>query len=166
LAALAIGFSHNRSLPVRAGVFAGAILVSAVFWIIDLRNLQLMNACQLAADPLECKKGCYAELNRVRFESNRSPTHGLAINLLVVGVGVASVLGISICVFRWWCDGLMVWPSWPFLVLLVVGVGVLARCVHLHLKELAEKERSLDELRYRTGNAEKDRALYLGGGAC
>jgi len=165
LAALAIGFSHNRSLPVRAGVFAGAILVSTVFWIIDFRNLQLMHACQRAAGPLEREKGWYAELNRVR-DRKSFLTHGLAINLLVVGVGVASVLGISICIFRWWSDGSMVWPSWPFLVLLVVGVGVLAICVHLHLKELAEKERSLDELQYRTSKAEKDRALYLVGGAC
>jgi len=161
LAALAIGFSQNRSLLVRAGIFAGAILVSVVFWILDLRNLQLINACQLAAGPLECQKGCYAELNRVRFNRKRSPTHGLAINLLVDGVGAAGVCGLCTCFIRWWSGGLILWPSWPFLV---VGVGVLVIWVHIRLKKVAERERAEDEAQYRAHEIDKDCVLPPGAG--
>lgn len=123
LAALAVGFYQNRSLPVRTVIFAGALLVSAVFWILDVRNLQLMNACQLAANRLECNKGCYAGLNRVRFERKRSPSHGLAINLLVDGVGAVGVAGLCTCFMRWYSEGAIPWPMWQPLVL---GVGALA----------------------------------------
>jgi hypothetical protein len=156
LAALAVGFSHNTGLLVRAGIFAGAILVSAVFWILDLRNLQLMNACQLAAGPLECEKGCYAELNRVRFYRRTSPTHGLAVNLLVDGVGTAGVGGLCTCFIRWWSGGLILWPSWQPLI---GGMAALVIWVHIRLKKLAERERAEDEAQYRAQKIDKDCAL-------
>ena len=51
--------------------------------------------------------------------------------------------------------GLILWPSWPFLV---VVVGVLVIWVHIRLKKVAERERAEDEAQYRAQETDKDRA--------
>ena len=65
LAALAIGFTQQPVAPKRILILGGAILVSAVFWVLESRSRELINACQLAADRLEQARGCYADLNRL-----------------------------------------------------------------------------------------------------
>ena len=72
LTALGIGFSQNTSVAVRGAILAGAIIVSVAFWILDFRNGQCLNACQVAAASLEDSKGVYSALNNLRFATKRT----------------------------------------------------------------------------------------------
>ena len=157
LAALGIGFSQVTSIPVRAAIFAGGILVSAVFWILDFRNAQLINACQAAGDRLERGKGCYGELNRLRFDRKSPLTYGLAISLLVGGVGAASVGGLSVYMVRWWGGE---FSLWAFIIAVVVAVAV-----PLVLRKLGNKQRSTEEAQYRRSELAKGGAQRPAGDA-
>lgn len=137
LAGLAIGFSQNTSAPARAAIFAAGILVSAVFWILDYRNAQFINACQRAAAPLEGTLGCYANLNQARFAAHDPLTYRLAINMLVGGVSAASVGGLWIHLARW-CGGS--YNSAPF-----VATAVLAIAIPALLERIGYKQRSVEE---------------------
>jgi hypothetical protein len=102
LIALGAGFSQTTSVRIRAAIFAGAIVVSIVFWILDFRSSQLLNACQTAAASLEEQKGSYGTLCSLRFGPRTWPTYGLAIDLLVAGVVGASGGGMFLYVARLW----------------------------------------------------------------
>lgn len=103
LAGLGIAFWQNESPPFRAAVFGGGILVSIVFWILDLRNQQFVNACQDAAAALEGKQGGgYTTLSSLRDHGEQRATLGLGIKLLVGGVITASSGGLCIYVVKWW----------------------------------------------------------------
>jgi hypothetical protein len=91
LAALGVAFHAEASPLMRLVVCGACILVSVVFWILDLRNRELIGACQAAAQLLEDGKGAYSALNSLRFDSTKRYTHGLAINLLVCSVVGGSV---------------------------------------------------------------------------
>ena len=135
LAALAVGFAHCANFPERVGIFAGALLTAVVFWILDFRNLLLMNACQHAARPIESDKGCYSELIRVRYKRKSPLTHGFAINLVVTPVCAASISGLCICVVNLSNTGETIWPHWA----LILGAVLLPTIFTLFYK-LADKE--------------------------
>lgn len=101
LAALAFAFTKNASVPIRATVFAFAILVSVVFWILDFRTTELINLCQAAGESLAESKGFYGELNRRRFAKKHRVSFGFAITLLVSGVVATSAVGLLIYMLRW-----------------------------------------------------------------
>jgi uncharacterized membrane protein YbhN (UPF0104 family) len=95
LAALGYGFSKVENDLARAAVFASAIVVSIVFWMLDFRTNQLVNTCQLAADQMTQSKGFYGALNRTRFARRSGISYGTAISTLVasvVGIGAAGML--------------------------------------------------------------------------
>lgn len=97
LAALSVAFTKSQSPALRVTIFAAAILVSLVFWLLDVRNGQLINACQVAAEKLERGKPGFAALNVTRFgESTWLTSYGFAIDLLVSGVLGASGGGLYI----------------------------------------------------------------------
>jgi hypothetical protein len=101
LTTLGIGFSQNANFAVRGAILAGGIVVSIAFWILDFRNHQCLNACQVAAASLEDSKGVYSALNNLRFATKRTWfTYGLAIDLLVSGVIGASFAGMLVYVVR------------------------------------------------------------------
>ena len=103
LAALGVAFSQNTSVPVQAAIFAGAIVFSIVFWILDFRNAQLLNACQAAAALLEDQKGAYSALywQRGGPKTVLKPAYGLAIDLLVGSVVAAAFGGMLVYINRW-----------------------------------------------------------------
>lgn len=99
LAGLAVGFSHETGNLVRLACLAGAILASVVFWILDFRNSQLLNSCQVAAAALEAQRGgvgAYTALHGLRQEEkNRLKlTYGLGVDLLFCGVVVGASGGM------------------------------------------------------------------------
>jgi len=103
LAALSVAFMRSPSLVLRIAIFAAAILVSLVFWLLDVRNSQLIHACQLAAARFEGLTGGFAAaLNTTRFGGSKWwATYGFAIDLLVTGVIGASAGGLYyICFSR------------------------------------------------------------------
>jgi hypothetical protein len=94
--------------------FSGAILVSVVFWILDLRSGQLINVCQIAAAQLENPKGVFTALNALRLgASTWWASYGFAIDLLVAGVIGASAGGLYRSISR---------PSGP-------GIGSVAAAI-------------------------------------
>jgi hypothetical protein len=97
LAALAFAFWKDASVPIRAGIFAFAIVVSVVFRILDLRTTDFINLCEEEAGKLAESKGFYGEFNQRRFGSTTRLTFGMAINILV-----ASILGASAAGFCWY----------------------------------------------------------------
>jgi hypothetical protein len=112
LAALAFAFLKDPSATLRAGVFAFAFVVSAVFWILDSRTTELLSTCQAAGDRLADSRGFYGKLNAERFAEKGDPpqhkrrrlwifglSYGLAINTLVASVSAASLVG---CVAEFW----------------------------------------------------------------
>jgi hypothetical protein len=118
LAALAFAFLKDPSTPLRAGVFAFAFVVSAVFWILDSRTTELLSICQAAGDTLAHSRGFYGKLNSERFaEKGGLPQHryrrlwitgvsyGLAINALVASVSAASLVGCFVELRKWWNVG-------------------------------------------------------------
>ncbi|MDO8473437.1 MAG: hypothetical protein Q7T05_06430 [Dehalococcoidia bacterium] len=97
LAALSVAFMRSPSQALRIAIFAAAILVSLVFWLLDVRSSQLINACQLAAARFEGSTGGFAALNTTRFGGSRWwASYGFAIDLLVTGVIGASAGGLYI----------------------------------------------------------------------
>jgi hypothetical protein len=147
LAALAIGFTHHPGAPLRTIICAGSILVSVVFWILENRSRELINACQLAADRLEQARGCYAELNRVGFERNSRLTYGFAVGLLVGGVGATSVAGLWIYGISWWRGDPSAWPMGA-----AIAGAVLFVLLPRLFKLIAERERSASTAEYRAAN--------------
>jgi len=95
LGALGAGFASQASPGYRSAVLSAAILISVVFWILDFRNRRLVGGCQDVGARLEDRKGCYAELQRLRAEQTPL-THGTAINLLVSGVVGAATGGLCL----------------------------------------------------------------------
>lgn len=162
IAGLAIAFSTNASShPVRAGIFAAAILVSAVFWILDFRNVQLINACQLTADRFEGGKGGYSALNTARFEQSGPLAYGLAINVLVVGVAAAGFVGLWIELAAWSnTNDAPTSTCGPFF-----GAIVFAVVAFTLLKKLAAKQRKLEEQLWRKLVEERRKAQADRGGA-
>lgn len=91
LAALGVAFTRSPSPVIRVTIFAGAILVSLVFWLLDFRNGQLLNACQIAAAALEGDNKGFSVLNETRFGASKWwASYGFAIDVLVGGVLGAS----------------------------------------------------------------------------
>src|SRR5712691_7966000 len=144
LAALAIGFMQQTGAPVRTLIFAGGFLVSAVFWILENRSRELINACQLAADRLEQGRGCYAELNRVRFDREGWVTYGFAVGLFAGAVGAVSVGGVCLYAARWWLGNAHAWPMWPPIV-----TAMLVPTLPVLLRRLADKERANSSSEYK-----------------
>jgi len=73
----------------RVAIFAGAIVVSAVFWILDVRSNELVNEIQERAADLEGREGgAYSTLREVRENGREGvwPTHSLAVDALVSSV--------------------------------------------------------------------------------
>jgi hypothetical protein len=109
LAGLGVAFSYSNGVHMRVAVFAGAILVSAVFWILDIRSDQLLNACQIAAARLESGQGCYSQLNRIHAEDTRWLSYGVATSALAGGVASASVGALCIYLPECWGAELPIW---------------------------------------------------------
>lgn len=137
LAALGIAFAQGSSVPLRSGIFAGAVVVSVVFWILDFRNRQMIGACQTAAAALEQQKGAYSALNRLRFDRVTRVTHGLGINLLVGGVVGASCGGLYIYLARWWAG--------DFNVVAIVVAAAMASAVPWLLEWLGDRQRAAED---------------------
>ena len=91
LAALGLTFFQNGSTAVRIVLFAAAALVSIVFWILDFRNSQILNASQDAAALIEEPPSGYWAFSNLRSnpDSKTWATYGLAIDLLVGSVVAA-----------------------------------------------------------------------------
>jgi len=101
LAALAVGFIRSPSPVLRLVIFAAEILLSLVFWLLDVRNSQLINACQLAAARLEGSTDGSAALNMTRFRGSKWwASYAFAIDFLVTGVIGASAGGLYIYYFK------------------------------------------------------------------
>jgi hypothetical protein len=160
LAALAIGFTQQPVAPMRILILGGAILVSAVFWILESRSRELINACQLAADRLEQARGCYADLNRLRFHRDTWVTYGFAVGLFVGVVSAASVGGMCLYAVRWWLGNPNAWPVWP-----AVAAAILLPLFPLLLKRIAEKERAKSTAEYRAADFYDLAALQAARGA-
>jgi hypothetical protein len=137
LAALAWGFPKTNGTPIHVAILACAILVSAVFWMLDFRNIQLLNACQLAGEHLETSEGFYTRLNQLRFEQSSPLGYGLAISLLVVSVVGASVGGISFYVLGRLLNNFSL--CWSF----VIGVTI-AGALYAGLRKLSHKRQSIE----------------------
>ena|SRR6266478_4654882 len=142
LAALALGFSKTSGIPIHAAIFACGILVSAVFWILDFRNIQLLNACQLAGERLESSEGYYGRLNRLRFEQKTPLGYGLAIRVLVVSVVGTSAGGVSFYALGRLLNKFSL--CWPFVIGLALAVALEAG-----LRKLADKQQSIEEAIWR-----------------
>jgi len=147
LAALAVAFSQNTSAPIRVAVFGGAALVSVVFWILDFRNSQLLNACQDAAALLEDPGGGYRALSGLRSDPNSRTwaTYGLAIDLLVGVVITASSAGMVVYIGR---------SSKDQIGLLTLGLAVVAAALLVSLlQSLRTKRWSKEVARFKQATA-------------
>lgn len=148
VAALAVGYFQNASVFLRAAIFAGGVLVSVVFWMLEFRNVQLINACQMAADRLEHGKGCYAELNRLRFDRKTFLTYSAAISLLAIAISAYCFGGFCLYVVRSWQSGTIVWP--------LFAAGIFGLAVSIFLKRLLDQRMSGDEALYRAAASEQE----------
>ena len=97
LGALGIGFHQSEGhCGFQFVLVLAGVLVSLVFWILNIRNSQFISACQSAGRALEPPHlGVYSTLN-----SLTNPmwlTHGLAMHILVAAV-------IAACTFKIWID--------------------------------------------------------------
>jgi len=160
LAALAIGFAQQPRASIRLFIFAGAILVSAVFWILESRSRELINACQLAADRLEQARGCYADLNRLRFHRDTWVTYGFGVGLFVGAVSAASFGGMCLYAVRWWLGNPNAWPVWPAVV-----AAIQLPLSPLVLRRIAGKERAKSTAEYRAADFYDLAALQAARGA-
>src|SRR5712691_10880668 len=82
LAGLGFAFSHNVRAPVRAALFFGGAAVSLVFWILNVRNNQLLNACQTVAAELEGQRGGFGALASIRATPRVWLTYSRAMDIL------------------------------------------------------------------------------------
>ncbi|MBI2871197.1 MAG: hypothetical protein HYY14_05740 [Candidatus Omnitrophica bacterium] len=147
LAALGVAFSQNTSAPIRVAVFGGAALVSVVFWILDFRNSQLLNACQDAAALLEDQAGGYRALSSLRSDPNSKTwaTYGLAIDLLVGAVIAAASAGMVVYIGR---------SSKDQIGLLTLGLAVVAAALLVSLLQmLRTKQWSKEVARFKQATA-------------
>ena len=102
IAALGVGFAQVASAGFRVGLLSASVLVSIVFWILDLRNRTLMAVCQRVGAELEKSTGgSFTALTKLRDTSRTRLTHGLAVNLLVAGVIGGAAGGLYLYVPRW-----------------------------------------------------------------
>jgi hypothetical protein len=159
LAALAFTFSKNTSAPVRAGVFAFAVVVSAVFWILDSRTTELLSICQAAGDKLADSRGFYARLNSERFaEKGDDPerryrrlwisgvSYGLAINTLVASVSAASFVGCFVESWAWKSEG----GIWMPVVAIVLAFAIFALLQMITYKAWLKEKKKCNELLSKT----------------
>jgi len=102
LGALALACAQYASSGIRSAILVSGILVSTVFWILDLRNRELFSASQGVAARLENKIGGYRALDEIRFSGTNSLTHGVAIDLLVSGVMGGCIGALFVFVPRWY----------------------------------------------------------------
>ena len=147
LAALGVAFSQNTSARIHVAVFAGAALVSIVFWILDFRNSQLLNACQNAAALLENPGGGYRALSSLRSDPNSKTwaTYGLAIDLLAGSVITAASAGMAVYIGR---------SSKDQIGLLTLGLAVVGAALLVSLlQSLRTKQWSKEVARFKQATA-------------
>lgn len=104
LGALAFACAKYASSGIRSAILVCGILVSIVFWILDLRNRELFSASQGVAARLENKVGGYRALDEIRFRGTNYLTHGFAIDLLVSSVMGGCIGALFVFVPRWYQD--------------------------------------------------------------
>jgi len=138
LAALGFAIVQSGSAKARSASFAAGIVISIVFWIIDARSRQIVNACQIAAARFENDAGCYSALNRLRFDGSSRFTYWLGIHCLVAVSLAACAVGL-----------IEYLPGVQFNrpTCLVIGAGVIVAFstiggleYHGHRRRLLEKE--------------------------
>jgi len=101
LAVLAYAFSNKDGPSFHAAVFGFAILVSAVFRMLDYRTTDLVDLCQRAGESLAGSKGIHSEVERGRFGTKGRASYGLAVDTLVAGVAGTSAAGFISMLVRW-----------------------------------------------------------------
>jgi hypothetical protein len=133
LAALGYAFSKDTSIPVRTSVFGFAILISAVFRILDYRTTDLVNLVQRAGESLAGSKGLHREIEVGRFGTEGRASYGLAIDTLVAGVTGTSAAGLF-CMLMLWRnnDGARWWWS----IVAVVLAFVFWVCLRKYTRKL------------------------------
>lgn len=101
LAGLGVALAGQAAPRLRVALYAGAVLVSAVFWLLDFRNAQILNACQGAAAGRESPEGAYSAMRRVRSRGSAARiTFGLAVDVLVAGVVSCASTAIGVKVLE------------------------------------------------------------------
>jgi hypothetical protein len=98
-AALGVAYSHSQdshySDDVSIVILFGAVLFSIVFWILDVRTNQLVNACQHRAASLEeDHQGAYHAIKSV---GGSCLTYSLAVDVLVSSVASLATAYIVPC---------------------------------------------------------------------
>jgi len=134
LAALGVTYSHYDSHPCDGVVIAillGVILFSIIFWILDVRTNQLVNACQNRAAALEEDQGAYRAIQSVKDDW---PTYSRAVDVLVsfvVGGAAVYIFRIGVCILTgrmgtqsWLAAGLIIAVVLLWLVLFWFGQWV------------------------------------------
>lgn len=97
LGGLGISFFGTASQAWRILILGAAVVVSVVFWLLDYRTGQLLNACQVAASQQNQDRSVFAALNETRFtKSTRWTSYGFAIDLLVGAVTATSLAAVSV----------------------------------------------------------------------
>src|SRR5580704_3156638 len=140
LAALAFAFSKSPSIPIRTAVFAFAVVVSGVFWMLDFRTTQLINLCQAAGEKMAESKGSYGELNQRRFEKAHRVSFGVAVSVLVSSVIATGVVGCLVSMLRWgrWAEEVGIW--WSFIAVALAGGVFWVLHSYAHNRWLEERE--------------------------
>lgn len=105
----------------RLAIFVAAIVVSVVFWLLDFRTSQLLNACQDAATR---DSRVFAVLNEERKESQWWASYGFAIDVLV-GAVVAASCASAYVYWRRLQPGLLgcITPTVGLAIFLLVGLA-------------------------------------------
>jgi len=131
LAGLGFAFHHNVSAPVRAVLLLGGAVVSLIFWILDVRNNQLLNACQKVAAELEGPKGCFGALVSIHdtrhTRRERLLTYSAATDLLAGTVGAGCAVAAVLYLTKVARDR---WELLPFGAVAVVLAGVSTYVLH------------------------------------
>ena len=100
LAALALAYAKTEPNhdSHKVAILGATIVVSVVFWILDLRTTAFFTACQRAGANLEAaigSLGAYSELRAlIPPNDKRRLSHGLAVNALVSAVIAGACAGI------------------------------------------------------------------------
>lgn len=128
LAGLGFGFSQNVSAPIRAALLLGGVAVSIVFWILDVRNNQLLNVCQAEAQRLEASKGGYSALASARSTPRAWLTYSRAMDVLVGTVIAGCGAGGTLYLVRVFAERTdLIWLSGTGGLLCYIFVFVLHR---------------------------------------
>lgn len=125
---LGIGYRQSDGHPgFQSVLLCAAVLASAAFWVLNIRNSRFLVKCVLAGQKLEGEEGGVYRSMGTLTHSNRL-THGLAVNLLVSGVVAGSTFGLWSTRHEWWrgdriCSLLVCFALFLFLVVVAEWRG-------------------------------------------